>query len=321
MVCNNNATIIGDSVGMEPWAANLIGLALGFAVGGAALGVVLGPHLDPGLPSTASAPPSSPAPSVAEAGPALPVLRPVELPRFAPPAAQADPLPNVVHPEPPSSGTHAPGQGMAGTGFFVASDGSLLTAAHVVSGCGQIRIASKWVKPAEAQMVATDNGQDIALLRAPHVTPPAMLPIGRPAGAGGRLFVLGYPASGGPLIPTETWAVLENAQFQPAPAELVDPRRVIWVSAPAVGHGFSGGPMLDPRNGDVVGIVRGMVDSSRLHAVRASIPASGMVIGPGSSPLAAMLRQEAGGGDALAAYGDSAVDAARRATVHVLCLY
>ena len=158
-------------------------------------------------------------------------------------------------------------------------------------------------------------------MRAHNVTPPATLPVGRPAGPHGKLFVLGYPASGGPLIPTETWAVLENAQLQPAPAAFVDPGRRIWVAAPAVGHGFSGGPMLDPRNGAVVGIVRGMVDSTRLHADRAAIPASGMVIGPGSLPLTALLRQEGADGDALAMSGDDALDAARHATVHVLCTY
>jgi hypothetical protein len=114
---------------------------------------------------------------------------------------------------------------------------------------------------------------------------------------------------------------LENPQFQPGPAELTDPRRVIWAAAPAVGHGFSGGPMLDPRNGQVVGIVRGMVDSTRLHSARAAIPATGMVIGPGSAPLHAMLRREGTTGDGLPAFGDAALDSARRATVHVLCLY
>jgi hypothetical protein len=79
--------------------------------------------------------------------------------------------------------------------------------------------------------------------------------------------------------------------------------------------------MLDPRNGQVVGIVRGMVDSTRLHSVRAAIPASGLVIGPGSSPLHAMLRREDANGDVLPALGDAALDSARRATVHVLCLY
>jgi len=191
----------------------------------------------------------------------------------------------------------------------------------VVADCARIRIASRWMQATSAETIAADAVQDIALLRAHEATPPAVLPIGRPAGFHGRLFVLGYPELGGPLVATETWAVLENLQFQPGPAELTDPRRVIWAAAPAIGHGFSGGPMLDPRNGQVVGIVRGMVDSTRLHSVREAIPASGLVIGPGSSPLHAMLRREDANADILPALGDAALDSARRATVHVLCLY
>ncbi len=312
---------------MQPRTANLIGLSIGFAIGGAALVVVL-LTADSSDPEAASAgPPALHAPAVSpEATRATPssVYQPVEMPRIAAaPPSQPDALPDVVYPGPPPDGgaTHKPGTGVAGTGFFVSSDGSLLTAAHVVSGCQQTRIVSQLVKPAVAQMVAIDTTLDIALLRAAHVAPPATLPVGRPAAPGGRLFVLGYPATGGPLIPTETWAVLENDKFPPAPAEFTDPRKMVWVAAPVINHGFSGGPMVDLRNGEVVGIVRGMVNSTRLHAERAAIPASGMVIGPGSAPLSAMLRQQGTYTDALAVSGDDVLDIARRATVHVLCLY
>src|SRR5579872_1181680 len=59
--------------------------------------------------------------------------------------SQQLPLPNIIYPDPPPSddqGAPKPGMAMTGTGFFVASDGSLLTAAHVVSECRQTRIAS-----------------------------------------------------------------------------------------------------------------------------------------------------------------------------------
>ncbi|MEJ0017230.1 MAG: serine protease [Acetobacteraceae bacterium] len=318
---------------MPPWVANLIGLALGFTIAGEGVYILLASReTEPPAPVAAPAPPVQPrvaapappslAPPAVLPPPALqpPAMPPAEMPRLAPPP-QAGTLPRVVYPERPPPGAERKGAGVTGTGFFVASDGTLLTAAHVVTGCAQTRIASQWVKPTQVQTLAIDATQDIAVLRAPSTRPPALLAIGRPAGAGGRLFVLGYPASGGPLVPTETWGDLQNALFQPAPVELTDPRKVIWAAAPAVGHGFSGGPMLDPRNGTVVGIVRGMVDSTKLHAVRAAIPASGMVIGPGSQPLTALLRQERADGDAQPAPTEQALDTARRATVHVFCLY
>lgn len=304
---------------MQPWVANLIGLALGFTLGGGGLYIAFAwPDPGPDPPAAAALPPP---PTVANVAP-LPALLPVELPRVVAPAIpRPDPLPKVIYPERPPPDERKPGTGVAGTGFFVASDGTFVTAAHVVEGCAQVRVASQWVKPATALMLAIDTGQDIALLRSGKTRPPALLSVGQPAGPNGRLFVLGYPSSGGPLVPTETWAVMENAQMQPGSAELTDPRRVIWATAPAIGHGYSGGPMLDPRNGEVVGIVRGMVDSTKLHAVKASLPASGMVIGPGSSPLVALLRQERSEGEALPVSGEEALDAARRATVHVLCQY
>jgi S1-C subfamily serine protease len=183
--------------------------------------------------------------------------------------AQRAPLPNIIYPGPPppdEQGASKPGTAITGTGFFVASDGSLLTAAHVVPACRQTRIAAQLVKPADARLMATDATHDIALLRAVHVTPPAVLPVGRPAAPAGRLFVLGYPESGGLLVPTETWATLANDRFPSTQAEFTDPRRMIWAEAPAINHGYSGGPMLDPRNGEVVSIVHGIIDSKRLHA-------------------------------------------------------
>jgi S1-C subfamily serine protease len=312
---------------MRPWMANLLGLLLGSIIGGEAVFIWYSWHPAPiQTPSiVASAQPSRPVRVLAT--PPLPTPRespPVELPRFEAPLpsqSQTESLPRVVYPETPPPGAHKPGTAVAGTGFFVASDGSLLTAAHVVTDCKATRIASTLVHPTDARLIALDSKRDVALLRADRVAPPATLPIGRPASPAGRLFVLGYPANGGVLVPTETWGTLENAHLQPAPPDFIDPRRLIWAAAPEVAHGFSGGPMLDPRNGTVVGIVRGMVDSARLHAERTAIPARGMVIGPGSLALTALLGQEGADDDAIAFSGDEALDAARRATVHVLCLY
>jgi S1-C subfamily serine protease len=314
---------------MRPWMANLIGLLLGLIIGGEAVYIWYSLHPPPtrapeviaSVQPEARGAPSAPLPRTTREPPP-----PVQLPRFEPPLPsqsqpESDALPRIIYPDAPLPGGHKPGSAVAGTGFFVASDGSLLTAAHVVTDCKATRIASKFVRPTNVRLIALDEKRDVALLRADHVAPPATLPIGRPAGPAGRLFVLGYPAGGGALVATETWGTLENTHLQPAPADFVDPRRLIWAAAPEVAHGFSGGPILDPRNGAVVGIIRGMVDSARLHAERAAIPAQGMVIGPGSLALTALLGEQGTDDDAIAVSGDDALDAARHATVHVLCLF
>ena len=315
-----------DSV--QPWMGNLIGVLIGLAIGAAGIAVFLPPADAPPPPEpSATTTASRPSPPAARAvlpparAPRPQAMQPTELPSIALVPEPPQTLPNVIYPDAPPSESGGHRLGVAGTGFFVASDGTLLTAAHVVKDCRQTRIVSRWVKPAKVELLAADTKDDIALLRAAHVKPPGVLSVGHPASSTARLFVLGYPRTAGPLIPEETWATLENDKLQPGPAELIDPRKVVWVAGPAIQHGYSGGPMLDPRNGEVVAIVRGMVDSVRLHAVRASIPSAGMVIGPGSSRLADFLRQQ--GADDVASEetvsGDDALNAARRATVHVLC--
>jgi hypothetical protein len=118
----------------------------------------------------------------------------------------------------------------------------------------------------------------------------------------------------------ETGADLRDDRLAPTPGALTDPRGTIRVDAKAIEHGFSGGPMLDPRNGGVVAIVHGMVDGKRLHAELAPTPASGMVVGTRSAPLAALLRDEGTNPDADPISGDDALDMTRRATVHVVCM-
>jgi S1-C subfamily serine protease len=319
---------------VQPWFSNLIGVLLGLAIGGAGVAVFLAFQPAPQpvhlamVAATPLPPPALPTrpPPLARPQARMPVaqvIQPVELPPIAMVPEPRNTMPNIIYPDAPpqNSGPHPPGSGTAGTGFFVAADGTLLTAAHVVKDCRQTRIVSKLVRPAVAQLLATNVKDDIALLRAANVTPPAVLSVGRPASSAARLFVLGYPASAGPLVPAETWATMENAKLQPAPPELSDPSRIVWVAGPAIQHGYSGGPMVDPSNGEVVGIVKGMVDSVRLHASRPEIPGAGIVIGPGSAPLTALLQQQGADDDGAVetVSGDDALDIARRATVHVLC--
>lgn len=190
---------------MRPWVANLIGLVLGFTIGGEALFIWYSRTQQAPAPPAVVASVEPPPPKVVRAPPvmAAPEPQPIELPRIESPLP-SQPLPTVIYPEEPAQ-PHKPGSAVAGTGFFVASDGSLITAAHVVNGCRATRIASQFVHPTSVLLVASDTKRDVALLRAEHVTSPATLPVGRPAAAGGRLFVLRYPANGGPLIPTEAW--------------------------------------------------------------------------------------------------------------------
>lgn len=316
---------------MWPRMSDLFGLALGFGLGGAVLVRFL-PAIEAALqptpppaeiaqqpPTDALAPrPANPQPAPSDRIATLPA--PAELPQVRSPDAPPDDsgrpsLPVVIVPTQPRGGA-----GKAGTGFFIADDGSLLTAAHVVSDCRRMEVLSRYIRRAVVDLLASDPKQDIALLRARHVHPPGTLPLGRPASH--RLVVFGYPASAGPTIPEETSATLENDKFPQPLTALTDPRDLVWIEAAAVTHGYSGGPILDPDNGAVIGIVKGTIEGGHLRFVH-GMPTSGVAIGPGAGRLASFLHQAAPELEMATPYdtGDTVVDDARRATVHVVCWY
>lgn len=326
---------------------DLLGLFAGLALGGAALYLFL-PRIEAALPH-----PPSPAPTGQPAAPpAIPATIPAAIPprvsapqiASATPAAEQPaqpdpvgalpapaPLPNIAYPDaslqrpsvvamPAIIGPTQPTKitGTAGTGFFVADDGSLLTAAHVVTECRRTAIASQFVKPTSADIIASDPKHDLALLRTSHVRPPGILPLGHPVSR--QLVVFGYPASAGPIIPAETWATLENDKFPASAAALADPREMIWIEAAAVTHGFSGGPILDPGNGSVVGLVRATIDDEHLRLIH-GMPPSGVAVGPGAARLSYFLRQQDPYFETVRSSdtGTAAIEEARRAIVHVMC--
>jgi hypothetical protein len=140
------------------------------------------------------------------------------------------------------------------------------------------------------------------------------------APASGKLFIIGYPASATLTEPAETWAVMENEKFPNNIGSLTNPRDLLWMSAPDVTHGYSGGPIFDPRSGAVVGLVKGEVDGGYLRLVR-DMPTTGIAIGPGIASIAALVRREVpyAAVSLASAPGDAGVEGLRRATVHVLC--
>ena len=253
----------------------------------------------------------------------------------APPPPPA--MPSIVHPggggssqgvvpavsgapgRPGGDGTGA-GVAKAGTGFFVGADGTLLTAAHVVQGCARVQILSQYVTRSWVSVRSMDLEHDIAVLKATDQRPPGVASLASGPPAGTRLFILGYPANASMTVAAETPGMLENQKFPSTVNALANPRDMLWLSAPAVTHGYSGGPVFDPRTGAVVGMVKGLVDGGYLRLIR-DMPTTGIAIGPGLGHIGAMLRREApyaGVSLAVSAGGDG-IETLRRATVHVLC--
>ena len=149
-------------------------------------------------------------------------------------------------------------------------------------------VARSWVSP-----VATDQEHDIAILQATGHAASCRGATGRRCAkqrqavhhwATRRLADLSLS----PPRPGQSW---RTRSFRNNIGSLTNPRELLWMSAPDVTHGYSGGPIFDPRSGAVVGLVKGEVEGGYLRLVR-DMPTTGIAIGPG---VASISRRWCGG--------------------------
>jgi HEAT repeat protein len=155
---------------------------------------------------------------------------------------------------------NAKGQTM-GAGFVVARDGLIATCAHVVAAAGAApggRVRVIFYATGKERVVKVErtgwrdpDAEDIAILRLVKGTLPEgvePLPLGPSGGSAGHPFkTFGFPA-GGPE--GGVWGdghLLEATTLQGA--------RVLQLSSPQITPGFSGAPVLDTVNDQVVGMV------------------------------------------------------------------
>jgi S1-C subfamily serine protease len=135
----------------------------------------------------------------------------------------------------------------SGSGFFVSSEGHLITNAHVVEGCKSLNITHGLNPPVSARVLAKDTANDLALVLAP--TKPekfALIRVG--AKVGEEIAAFGYPLLG--LLATSGNFTRGNIS---SVAGIGDDTRYLQISAP-IQKGNSGGPVVD-QGGSVVGVV------------------------------------------------------------------
>ncbi len=140
-----------------------------------------------------------------------------------------------------------------GTGVIVSSDGEILTNAHVVDGATEIRVRlAGETEPREARLLASDRGNDLALLRmsgdgfdAAVFADPGSVRIGDEVVAIG--FALGL--DGDPSVTLGIVSALDRTIGTDASTYLDG---LIQTDA-AISSGNSGGPLVNAR-GEVVGI-------------------------------------------------------------------
>lgn len=205
--------------------------------------------------------------------------------------------------------------GSSGTGFFIARDGSIITAAHVVRGCKKIFVISRYLKEMPATLLGIDFRNDVAVLQATNTHPPQVLVMAARPSRAEPLEIFGYPGDGDRLAPTGTQGRLrpERPKF-----DGVDRRDFLWVDANAVRAGFSGGPILN-QEGDAIGLINGHV-VQRVMMQGAVVRDTKYVFGASTQMINAFLTQEV---PALVPASGLGIppEEADKAVVHILCLH
>lgn len=180
-------------------------------------------------------------------------------------AKPSGPIPAPLPTPGPGVEQEEPHTAKSGTGFFVTGNGDIITNAHVVRDCSEIRVGTGEGNFVDARIVAKDTTNDLALLRVD--VRPAHIASLRSAAVrlGENVEAFGYPLS--QVLATSGNFTTGNVT---ALAGVGDDSRYVQISAP-IQHGNSGGPLLD-ENGNVVGIVSSKLNDINELKISGSVP-------------------------------------------------
>ena len=150
-----------------------------------------------------------------------------------------------------------------GSGFRVSERGHVLTNAHVVRGCHEVRVGPE----TPVLVVARDDASDLDLLEEPAGRTGAIARFreGRGVRPGDSIIVVGFPLRG--IVASEPSVTLGNVSALAGPG---DDRRLFQITAP-VQPGNSGGPVLDMA-GNAVGVVIAKLDAIAIAQATGDIP-------------------------------------------------
>jgi S1-C subfamily serine protease len=166
-------------------------------------------------------------------------------------------LPSIVAIETKSPSTK-PGREGLGTGVIVNTQGSILTAYHVIDGATSIRVSFADGTRSPAEVVSTDPEHDIAVVAAEHL-PEVIVPavLGGGVQVGEEAYAVGNPLG---YVDSLTAGVVSGLG-RSTETDGKTLRGLIQFDA-AVNPGSSGGPLLN-RGGQVIGIVTALANLSR----------------------------------------------------------
>ena len=154
----------------------------------------------------------------------------------------------------------------SGTGFFVSTDGYLITNAHVVNSCETVKAVDDSLNSIPLRVVRVTKKDDLAVLKAN--TRRASIATFRESSSinqGETVILYGYPLAG--LLAS---AGNVSTGLVTALAGLGDDASQMQISAP-VQPGNSGGPLVDTK-GAVIGVVVAKLDAIAIAKITSDIP-------------------------------------------------
>lgn len=157
------------------------------------------------------------------------------------------------------SSSREPDSGGIGAGVVIDSDGIVLTNLHVVQGATSIQLTYADGTQSRAAIIASDPGNDLAVLQAeiiPDDMVPATLTSSATLNVGDEVVAVGNPFGLPTSVTSGVVSGLGRVYTPPEGGDTLD--NLIQFDA-AVNPGNSGGPLVN-RNGEVVGIVTGLVN-------------------------------------------------------------
>ena len=150
--------------------------------------------------------------------------------------------------------------GSLGSGFLIADDGLVVTAAHVVQVADEVNVRFVSGDVAKAQVVASEPSMDVALIRVDQVPEGANpVPLGDSdtATVGDQVFVVGAPFGISHSLSVGFVSARRSAGLAYGGLERVE----LLQTDAAINQGNSGGPMCN-MNGEVIGIVSHILSTS-----------------------------------------------------------
>ena len=140
----------------------------------------------------------------------------------------------------------------SGSGFFVSSDGKVLTNNHVVDECSAIKIDHGGYLAHEALLIGRDKSNDLALLQS-SAKPNTIPGLRSQVRLGETIYVHGFPVP--PVLSSSGNFTVGTITALTGPR---DDFALVQLSAP-IQPGNSGGPLID-KFGNVVGVIVGKID-------------------------------------------------------------